>query len=78
MRTAFSLLKKKKRFGMEFLIFKNFGIGKRLIHPKPNQLPLLCAYEVKLVEPYIFVFFPTPTLLQWMIGVQCFGILQSS
>ena len=36
--------KKKKRFGMEFLIFKKFGIGKRLIHPKPNQLPLLCTY----------------------------------
>ena len=25
---------------MEFLIFKKFGIGKRLIHPKPNELPL--------------------------------------
>ena len=38
---------------MEFLIFKKFGIGKRLVHPKPNQLPLLCTYEVELVEPYI-------------------------
>ena len=38
---------------MEFLIFKKFGIGKRLIRPKPNQLPLLCTYEVELVQPYI-------------------------
>ena len=41
---------------MEFLIFKKFGIGKRLIHPKPNQLPLLCTYEVELVEPYIYIY----------------------
>ena len=55
MHTTFSLFKKKKKkkFGMDFLTFKKFGIGKRLIHPKPKQLPLLCTYEVELVEPYI-------------------------
>ena len=45
---------------MEFLIFKKFGIGKRLIHPKSNQLPLLCTYEVELVEPYN-ICFPSDT-----------------
>ena len=38
---CFLSIKKKKSFVMEFLIFKKFGIGKRLIHPKPNLLPLL-------------------------------------
>ena len=45
---------------MEFLIFKKFGIGKRLIHPKPNQLPLYahmkCVFGVGLKNQLFLLF----------------------